>query len=117
MSFNKGDDKIKEKMKIVQLLSEGDFENEWFRKELEALKEWNEKESRLAIERARIIDLDDDEKFAISHARIGGGRITELLKEHYPDLLDYLMEADMLRELGSGMKIFLIRIKNLLQSL
>ena len=90
IGFNRGDDKIKEKIQIVQLLSEGDFENEWFRKQLEALKEWNEKESRLAIERAKIIDLDDDEKFAISHARIGGGRITELLKEHYPGLLAYI---------------------------
>jgi len=72
------------KHRIVKLLSIGDFENEWFSIQLESLKQWLEKESSFALEHAINISLEPFGDVVISWAKLGGGKITKLIKQKFP---------------------------------
>ncbi|MHA1239436.1 MAG: hypothetical protein ACTSQU_01460 [Promethearchaeota archaeon] len=72
------------KHRIVKLLSIGDFENEWFSIQLESLKQWLEKESSFALEHAINISLEPFGDVVISWAKLGGSKITKLIKQKFP---------------------------------
>lgn len=84
IGFNKGDKNYKEKVKIVELLANGDFQNIWFEDQLNKLKSWYEKEAKFAIEHVKFVEVKNFGEIAISYANMGGGKITILLSEKYP---------------------------------
>lgn len=89
IEHNRGDSKIQEKNRIVDLLSKGEFENDWFKSQLRDLNEWYERESKLALGNTIKISLENNQEVAISYAKLGGGKITDLLSEKYPGLFAY----------------------------
>ena len=90
IAYNKGDDLDENKSRIVELLSEGTFENDWFEEQLKKLREWDEKQSELVFNRVKIVEIESLGKIAISHANIGGGRTARLLQAKYPDVKAYI---------------------------
>ena len=84
IGFNRGTHNDQNKRRIVELLSQGDFENSWFSLQLKNLKKWNEDESTFALDHANVIPIKTFGNIVISWAKIGGGKITDLLKEKYP---------------------------------
>jgi len=85
IGFNRGAHKDQNKRRIVELLSQGDFENSWFSLQLKNLKKWNEDESTFALNHANVIPMKSFGNIVISWAKIGGGKITDLLKEKFPE--------------------------------
>jgi oligoribonuclease NrnB/cAMP/cGMP phosphodiesterase (DHH superfamily) len=84
ISFNRGTHNDHNKHRIVELLSQGDFENGWFSSQLKSLKTWLEEESSFAIENAIIIPLESFGEVVISWAKLGGGKITKVVKQEFP---------------------------------
>jgi len=84
ISFNRGTHNDHNKHRIVELLSQGDFENGWFSSQLKSLKTWLEEESSFALEHAIIISLESFGEVVISWAKLGGGKITKVVKQKFP---------------------------------
>ena len=84
ISFNRGAHNDHNKHRIVKILSQGDFENEWFSSQLESLKQWLEEESSFALEHAIIISLESFGDVVISWAKLGGGKITKVVRLKFP---------------------------------
>jgi len=84
ISFNRGAHNDRNKHRIVELLSQGDFENEWFSSQLESLKQWLEEESSFALEHAINISLESFGDVVISWAKLGGGKITKVVRQKFP---------------------------------
>jgi len=84
ISFNRGVHNDHNKHIVVELLSQGDFENEWFNSQLESLKQWLEEESSFALEHAIIISLESFGDVVISWAKLGGGKITKVVRQKFP---------------------------------
>ncbi|MHA1391844.1 MAG: hypothetical protein ACTSQT_06340 [Promethearchaeota archaeon] len=84
ISFNRGAHNDRNKHRIVELLSQGDFENEWFKSQLESLKQWLEEESSFALEQAIKISLESFGDVVISWAKLGGGKITKVVRQRFP---------------------------------
>jgi len=84
ISFNRGAHNDHNKHRIVELLSQGDFENKWFSSQLESLKQWLEEESLFALEHAINISLESFGDVVISWAKLGGGKITKVVRQKFP---------------------------------
>ena len=84
ISFNRGAHNDHNKHRIVKLLSQGDFENKWFNSQLESLKQWLGDESSFAIEHAIIFSLESFGDVVISWAKLGGGKITKVVRQKFP---------------------------------
>jgi len=84
ISFNRGAHNDHNKRRIVKLLSQGDFENKWYTSQLESLKQWLEEESSFALEHAIIISLESFGDVVISWAKLGGGKITKVVRQKFP---------------------------------
>ncbi len=84
ISFNRGAHNDQKKHKVVKLLSQGDFENKWFSSQLGSLKKWLEEESSFALEHATIISLESFGDVVISWAKLGGGKITKVVRQKFP---------------------------------
>lgn len=84
IGYNRGAQKNQSKHKIVDLLSQGDFQNLWFNEQLKSLKKWLEDESTFSLDHATVFPVEHFGKLVISWAKIGGGRITRVLKQRYP---------------------------------
>ena len=85
ISFNRGAHNDLNKHRVVELLSQGDFENEWFSSQLEALRKWLEDESYFALEQAKLFTFEPFGDVAISWAKLGGGKITKVIKQKFPN--------------------------------
>ncbi len=85
ISYNRGVQNDQNKHKIVSLLSQGDFHNPWFDEQLSSLKKWLEEESTFSLKYARVFPVELFGDIVISWAKIGGGRITRVLKQKYSD--------------------------------
>jgi oligoribonuclease NrnB/cAMP/cGMP phosphodiesterase (DHH superfamily) len=85
ISYNRGAQKDQNKHKIVDLLSQGDFHNPWFGEQLISLKKWLEGESSFSLDHAMVFPVELFGDVVISWARIGGGKITRVLKQKYSD--------------------------------
>jgi oligoribonuclease NrnB/cAMP/cGMP phosphodiesterase (DHH superfamily) len=91
IAFNRGNmSKENNKKKIVELMSNGIFENNWYNEQLVEINIWEEKESQYALNNAIIIEVKDFGKFIISFAKMGGGKIILILKDHFPEMKLYL---------------------------
>ncbi|MHA1239438.1 MAG: DHH family phosphoesterase [Promethearchaeota archaeon] len=84
ISFNRGAHNDHNKHRIVELLSQGDFDNKWFNSQLESLKQWLEEESSFALEHAINISIESFGDIVISWAKLGGGKITKVVRQKYP---------------------------------
>ena len=84
ISFNRGAHNDHNKLRVVKLLSQGDFENKWFSSQLESLKQWLEEESSFALEHAINISLESFGNVVISWAKLGGGKITKVIRRKFP---------------------------------
>ena len=85
IGYNRGAQKDQNKYKIVELLSQGDFHNPWFDIQLISLKKWLEEESTFSLDHAMVFPVDFFGDLIISWAKIGGGKITRVLKSKYSD--------------------------------
>ena len=90
ISFNRGAYNDLNKHRVVKLLSQGDFESKWFSSQLGSLKKWLEEESSFALEHAIIISLEPFGDVVISWAKLGGGKITKLIKQKFPHAKAFL---------------------------
>jgi oligoribonuclease NrnB/cAMP/cGMP phosphodiesterase (DHH superfamily) len=90
IGYNIGVEGFMNRRKIVKLLSKGKFEDLWFERQREAIDGWFRKESNIALKKANIIDIENFGAICISFAKIGGGKITQILKKAFPDLKAYI---------------------------
>jgi len=84
ISFNRGNELKKNKEKIVSLLADGIFENEWYEEQLIKIRVWEEKQTQFAIKRAKILEIKGFGKIIISFAKLSGGKVVSILNEYYP---------------------------------
>ncbi|MFX0176438.1 MAG: DHH family phosphoesterase [Candidatus Hodarchaeota archaeon] len=90
IGFNKGANKYREKVIIVELLAKGDFQNTWFDEQLKNLQYWYSTESKNALEHLRFLNIENFGEIIISYANMGGGKITLLLSEKFPKRKAYI---------------------------
>ncbi|MFW9951823.1 MAG: hypothetical protein ACFFKA_17035, partial [Candidatus Thorarchaeota archaeon] len=83
IGFNRGSQNDQNKHEIVRLLSEGDFHNPWFSEQLSSLKKWLEDESANTLDHAIVFPIESFGDIIVSWAKIGGGKITRILKQKY----------------------------------
>jgi len=83
IGFNRGAQNDQNKHEIVRLLSQGDFHNPWFMDQLKALNKWLEEESAQTLDHAKVIPVESFGDIVVSWAKIGGGKITRILKQEY----------------------------------
>lgn len=85
IAYNRGYESDEVKRKIVDLLSNGIFENDWYKDQLINVKKWEKNQSDFALDHVSLIEIEEFGKTAITFAEMGGGKITSILKESYPD--------------------------------
>ncbi|MFX1235244.1 MAG: DHH family phosphoesterase [Promethearchaeota archaeon] len=90
IGYNRGEDKYKEKIKLVSLLSKGAFQDPWFRAQLDDLQTWFKEESAFALNHIEFVNIEYFGNLAISFARISGGKITDIIKANYPNMKVYI---------------------------
>ena len=83
IGFNREAHNDQNKHKIVDLLSQGDFQNPWFSEQLTSLKKWLEEESAYTLNQAIVFPVEFFGDLVVSWAKIGGGKITRILKQKY----------------------------------
>lgn len=83
IDFNRGAQNDQNKHDIVRLLSRGDFDNPWFTEQLNILKKWLEEETTSSLNHSIVLPVEFFGDVIVSWARIGGGRITRILKQKY----------------------------------
>ncbi|MBD3212163.1 MAG: hypothetical protein GF311_06085 [Candidatus Lokiarchaeota archaeon] len=90
ISFNRGKKGNNNKKRIVNLLSEGKFENEWFMDQTNKLRTWEENEYEKVESNKILMTIENIGEILVSHAKIGAGRIAKLLKKQNPDKKAYI---------------------------
>ena len=85
ISYNRGYELDDVKKKIIELMSRGIFENDWYTEQLRIVKKWEEEQSAFALKHTQLIKIEDFGKLAISFGKIGGGILSSFLKENYPE--------------------------------
>ena len=90
IGYNIGPKGFNNRRKIVELLSEGKFNDQWFETQIRELEMWIKEQSDFAIQNVIKINIRNFGNAYISYAKIGGGKITELLKKEYPDSIAYI---------------------------
>ncbi|TXT61486.1 MAG: hypothetical protein BAJALOKI3v1_780004 [Promethearchaeota archaeon] len=90
ISYNRGQKYNKNKKRIVNLLSEGKFENEWFTDQTNKLRRWEQTQYKRAESNKRSIVIENIGEVLVSHAKIGAGRIAKVLKKQNPDKKAYI---------------------------
>ncbi|MFX0011356.1 MAG: hypothetical protein ACFE9R_13655 [Candidatus Hermodarchaeota archaeon] len=87
IEYNRGEAFNENKLKIVEFLSKGDFENPWFQLQYTSLEDWYNMEVNTALKNIKFIEIVNFGMVAISFANIGGGKITEILFNKHPNLV------------------------------
>jgi oligoribonuclease NrnB/cAMP/cGMP phosphodiesterase (DHH superfamily) len=85
IGYNSGKKGMKNRQRIVNLLSMGKFQDPWFTTQLKKLHKWNIKESEYALKKAKCFTIENFGDYCISYANMGGGKITQLLKKEHPE--------------------------------
>ncbi|MFX0010290.1 MAG: DHH family phosphoesterase [Candidatus Hermodarchaeota archaeon] len=83
IGFNRGTQYDQNKHEIVRLLSRGDFDNPWFKEQLDVIDKWLEEETTNSLNHAIVLPLESFGDVVVSWARIGGGKITRILNQNY----------------------------------
>jgi oligoribonuclease NrnB/cAMP/cGMP phosphodiesterase (DHH superfamily) len=86
IEYNRGEDLTTNKLKVVDLLSLGEFDNNWLSSQFESLQEWYKNEIEDALKNVYFIKVDNFGEIAITFSNIGGGKITDALFKNYPNL-------------------------------
>lgn len=84
IAYNRGYESDKVKKKVVDLMSNGIFENDWYNEQLINIKKWEKNQSDFALDHIKLIEIEEFGTIAITFAEIGGGKLTSVLKENYP---------------------------------
>ncbi|MFX1304151.1 MAG: DHH family phosphoesterase [Promethearchaeota archaeon] len=84
IAYNRGYKLNKVKTKVVGLMSNGIFENDWYNEQLLNIKKWEKKQSDFALDHTKLIEIEEVGTMAITFAKIGGGKLTSILEENYP---------------------------------
>ncbi|MFX0140349.1 MAG: DHH family phosphoesterase [Candidatus Hodarchaeota archaeon] len=85
IAYHRGHKADKIKKKIVDLMSKGVFENKWYNDHLIKIKKWESEQSNFALEHVKLLEIEGFGELVISFAKIGGGKLSSLLKDNYPD--------------------------------
>lgn len=83
IDFNRGTQNDQNKHEMVRLLSRGDFDNPWFKEQLNVVDKWLEEETKNFLNHAIVLSVESFGDVVVSWARIGGGRITRILNQKY----------------------------------
>lgn len=84
IAYNRGYESDEVKKKIVDLMSNGIFENDWYNEQLINIKKWENAQSNFALDHIKLIEIEEFGTIAITFAEIGGGKLTSVLEENYP---------------------------------
>lgn len=90
IGYNLGPKGFQNRRMIVDLLSEGRFEDPWYDAQIHELKKWIKEETEFAIQNAKSIKIEDFGEVCISYAQIGGGKITQILHKNFSDSQAYI---------------------------
>ncbi len=90
IAYNRGYELDDVKKKIVDLMSIGKFEDPWFDEELVKVKQWESNQTEFALNHIKMIDIKDFGEILISFAKLGGGKIVSLLKDHFTKIKCYI---------------------------
>ncbi|MFW9999211.1 MAG: DHH family phosphoesterase [Candidatus Hodarchaeota archaeon] len=90
IAFNRESESDEIKRKIVDLLSIGKLDDNWFDEQLVKIKEWEKEQTQFALDHIIVIDIDDFGKILISFAKLGGGKIVSILKSQFSEIKVYL---------------------------
>ena len=85
IAYNRGIELNENKEKVVDLLADGIFENEWYEDQLIRIKKWEEERIQFTLNHAKLIEIEDFGKFCISFAKLGGGKIVSILSNYFPN--------------------------------
>ncbi|UCD01938.1 MAG: hypothetical protein JSV23_02655 [Promethearchaeota archaeon] len=85
IAYHRGYKADKTKKKIVDLMSNGIFENKWYNNKLIKIKKWESTQSNFALEHVKLLEIKDFGEIVISFGKIGGGKLSSLLKDSYPN--------------------------------
>jgi oligoribonuclease NrnB/cAMP/cGMP phosphodiesterase (DHH superfamily) len=89
IGYNRGEDKNNEKLKIVDLLSKGRFDDPWFDDQLKEIEDWYQNQVNLVVKNVKKVKLGK-RIVLFSFGQIGGGKISDILKEKYPDSMAFI---------------------------
>jgi len=84
ISFNRGNELKKNKDKIVNLMADGIFENEWYEEQLVKIRVWEEEQTQFAVKHVKIIGIEEFGEIVISFAKLSGGKVVSILKKYCP---------------------------------
>ena len=90
ISFNRGKKNDQNKKKIVKLLSNGEYENKWFSKELSKSEKWQTNEQKRIEKNIHLVKINNFGELVLSNAKMSAGSIAKYLKQNYPDKNGYL---------------------------
>jgi len=90
ISFNRGKKNDQNKKKIVKLLSNGEYENKWFSKELSKSEKWQTNEQKRIEKNIHLVKINNFGELVLSNAKLSAGSIAKYLKQNYPDKNGYL---------------------------
>jgi oligoribonuclease NrnB/cAMP/cGMP phosphodiesterase (DHH superfamily) len=90
IGYNIGKKGYEKRRELVKLLSEGKFDDKWFDNQLNELKDWIRQESEFAFQNVNHINIPNFGDIYISYAQLGGGKITQILKNKYPNARAYI---------------------------
>jgi oligoribonuclease NrnB/cAMP/cGMP phosphodiesterase (DHH superfamily) len=90
IAYHRGHQSNDVKKCIVDLLSKGIFENDWYNTQLIPIKEWEEKQTKFAIGNMEILNIRTFGKICISFAEMGGGKLVSILKENSTDIKTFI---------------------------
>ena len=83
IAYNRGSGLNKVKKKIVDLMANGIFENKWYSNQLINIKKWEKEQFSFALDHTTLLEIEEFGKVVISFAKMGGGKLSTLLKESY----------------------------------
>ena len=61
-----------------------------YQSQMKELKSWYENQSKIALKNAKTISLPKNHELMISFAKLGGGKIADLLRKKYENLFAYI---------------------------
>ena len=85
IAYNRSSELNEVKKKIVDLMANGIFENKWYSNQLINVRKWEKEQSSFALDHTILFEIEEFGKVAVSFAKIGGGKLSLLLKKSYPE--------------------------------
>jgi len=80
IAFYRGEEYIEQQKKLVKLMSKGVFENKWIKDQLIQLKVLIKAQKDLAVNRVKLIEIEDFGQIVVTFAELGASQITRYIE-------------------------------------